>query len=379
MIAYSHIRYAMYFLSIAYSISVNWLILNLGLSVASRNFGTVLSKRLYIQILAAVLLLTVLSFLLFLPFQLFNSFWLEHMFHLSSESFSSWFLDGLKGLALRMVGGLFIALFFLFVKKFPKRWPILIASLNAFLIVAVMYIEPNIIEPIFNKFEPMPAGSLRTQIEVLLKRADLKDAPIFLVNKSKQTNKLNAYVTGIGNSARVVIWDNTVASMPEPQVLAVIGHELGHYKLNHLYIGLALALAANFAIVPFANPLANLTLRLAPKKWKLKDMSDPAVLPLINIILVLVSFFSAPFVNAVSRRMEHQADEYSLAVYGNRNALAEAFVTLSEHNLSEPNPPKLIEFWLFSHPSLESRIKFALQGTPHFPKQLVLPAESSPQ
>ena len=212
----------------------------------------------------------------------------------------------------------------------------------------------------FNKFTPLPPGPLKTRIEALAAKAGIPNAPVYVVDKSKQTHSTNAYVTGIGSSARIVLWDTTIQRMPEDQIVAVVAHEMGHYVLKHLYWGFALSVGGLLVGLPLAQKFVEAMLARYGPLWGVTSLSDYAATPALLLTVSLAGFFLAPLTNGVSRVIEHQADAYGLEVNGNGPAMARAFVSLSEQNLSDPDPPAFIKFWLFTHPPLRERIEFAL-------------------
>ena len=208
---------------------------------------------------------------------------------------------------------------------------------------------------------PLPPGPLRAQIEALAAKAGIPNAPIYVVDKSRQTHETNAYVTGIGSSARIVLWDTMLPPrMPQDQVMAIVGHEMGHYVLKHLYWGFLLTVLGLLLALPLAQLFAEWLLRRFGPRWHLGGLTDYAATPALLLTVSLFSFLTAPITNGVSREVEHQADTYGLKITGNGPAMARAFVSLSEQNLSDPNPPPFIKFWLFTHPPLQERINFVL-------------------
>ena len=223
-----------------------------------------------------------------------------------------------------------------------------------------IFLAPLVVDPLFNKFTPMPPSPLRTQIQALAAKAGIPDAPIYVVDKSKQTETTNAYVTGIGASARIVIWDTTLKRMPPDQVVAVVGHEMGHYVLKHLYLGFAEAVLGLLVALPLVQVLVQRLIARCGPRWRLRGLTDPAAVPAFLLVLGVLTFLAEPITSACSRQIEHAADAYGIAITQDRVAAARAFVSLSEQNLSDPDPPALIRFWLFSHPPLRERLEFAL-------------------
>jgi STE24 endopeptidase len=367
MIAYAHIRYAVHFAAIILNITVCWFLLEMGWAAVFRDIAMRMSKHLFAQVAVALLLVSISLFVFLLPLNLFAGFWLEHHFGLSKQTLLHWFGDRGKGLLVNfLVSFIVVFLFYFLVRQFPNLWPVILGAVNVPLIIVLVYIAPIVIDPVFNKFVPMADCPLRTDIQELLAKADVKNAPILVVDKSQQTKKLNAYVTGIGGSARVVLWDNLINRMPGDEILGVVAHELGHYKLHHILWGLGIALLINAMLIPINLLFAEKFIAFLPANWHIQGLSDLAFIPVLFLVATSASFLTEPLMNGLSRVMEHQADEYALALAPNRIALAEAFVRLSEENLSEPDPNPFIEFWLYSHPSLKKRIDYALHGTSPF-------------
>lgn len=367
MIAYSQIRYALIFVGFVYVVLVLWTLLQSGIIGKLAEFCRNLtrsqerSKPTFLAILCFYACLTVTLSLMMLPLSFYSGFSLEHAFGLSNESLTNWAIDFLKTKAVGIiVGSLAFWLAFFIINRAPKYWPFIAwAALSTFVGIAI-FAMPLVFDPMFNRFTPMPQGELRTQIEALAQKANIANAAIFIVDKSKQTKALNGYVTGLGSSARIVIWDTTINAMPADQVLAVVGHEIGHYVYHHVYWGLALASASIFICLGMVAMYHKALLSYLPRKWKIESLTELSMIPVISMVLTVVSFATDPIFNSIGREMERQADAYGVTLTQNGPAAARSFVTLSEKDLIDPNPPPLILFWFFSHPSIRERINSAL-------------------
>jgi STE24 endopeptidase len=223
-----------------------------------------------------------------------------------------------------------------------------------------IFVAPLIIDPMFNKFTPLPSGPLRVRIERLATQAGIPHAPIYVVDKSRQTRTTNAYVTGLGASARIVIWDTTLQQLPPDEVVGIVGHEMGHYVLKHIPWGFAETVAGLLVLLPLTGRIVGWALAKRGNQWRLRGMTDLAAVPVFLLTVSVLGFLADPITNGLSRRMEHQADAYGLAATRNGPALARAFVYFASHDLSDPYPPPLVKFWLFSHPPIGERINFVL-------------------
>jgi Zn-dependent protease with chaperone function len=232
-----------------------------------------------------------------------------------------------------------------------------------------VYADPLILEPLFNQFDPLSAThpELLDPIEKLLHRAGVTIPAdhLFEMKASAKTNSLNAYVSGFGPSRRVVLYDTIIRKEEGPPLLTTIGHELGHYVLEHIPKGLAFgaalllaALLLLFYLMPWATRLCGVS-----------SVADWSSLPVLLLLVLLLSFLGEPIGNAYSRRQEHQADVFSLEVTHGvipnpGQAAADAFQIEGETDLEEPDPNPLIVFWLYTHPPVAERLRFSLEYDP---------------
>lgn len=311
-----------------------------------------------------------LAFVGCLPYYYFYSHWLPTHYDLSQMSDLQWFIERCKRFLVNAtLGGIYWTLFFLLVAKFKRTWHLILFGLLAPLTAFFVFIWPVAVDPLFNEFSNLPRGELRTRIEGLAGQAGIPDAEILVADKSRQTKELNAYVTGIGPSARIVMWDTILAGMPENELITVVGHEIGHYVLLHVYKGYALSMLALLAGLLAAGRWAPVVLRKLPRAWGVTDITDLTIIPVVVLMTAPAVLISSPLESSVSRVFEHEADAYALTLVKKPVSMANAFMTLAQKDLIDPNPPGWIEFWFFSHPSLAKRIEFALHGTESGPKQ----------
>lgn len=361
MLAYAHLRYLLYFVREAVVWLTLLLVLHCGWSARWRDLSARLSSKWPLQVIIYLALLAVALFVLRLPFNIYSGYFVEHQFGLSAQPFGSWFEDLLKGRFVELVtDSIGFVLAFAVMRKFPQRWPLVLWGTLTPVIAFAIFAYPLVVDPLFNHYEQMTPSRLRADITALASRAGIADAPVYVVDKSKQTTKLNAAVTGLGSSARVVIWDTTLRRMSPDELLSVIAHELGHYALGHIFVGFLLSVAGLFAVLQVAYQLSDRFLALLPARWGVKGLTDPAAIAALMLAGSVGGFLLSPLDSAISREIEHQADAFGLRLTGNRAAMARAFVRLSEENLADPDPPAFIRFWLYDHPTLRERIDFAL-------------------
>ena len=358
---YARTGYRLYFVGTLYGWALLWGVLASGMSARLRKGAERTVKHPGARVAVYYGLLTAGLALARFPLAWYGGFWRERAYGLSAQSFGAWLGDWLKGEGVNFalcVPLIMLALWL--IKKSPRRWAWWLWAASVPIVAFGIFLAPLVIDPLFNKFTPLPPGPLRARIETLAQGAGIPHAPIYVVDKSRQTRTTNAYVTGLGASARIVIWDTTLQQLPPDEVVGIVGHEMGHYVLKHIPWGFAETVAGLLVLLPLTGRVVQWLVARHGKQWRLRGMTDLAAVPVFLLTLSTLGFLSDPIVNGLSRRMEHQADAYGLAATGNGPALARAFVYFASHDLSDPSPPPFVKFWLFSHPPIGERINFVL-------------------
>ena len=367
-VAYSRAGYTLYFLSYILGAIFLLLILRLGIAARFRDIAENASQIRWVQGLVFVPLLLLLVDVLDLPVRLY---WHQLSLHYdqSVQGWGSWFWDWTKEELIGIViGVVFVLVLFAVMRYSPRRWWLFFWPPAVLILLVIVVIMPLVIDPLFNKFEPLSNQhpDLVASIEKLTKRAGVPISPdrMFLELASQKTNAINAYVTGIGASKRVVIWDTLIQKTTNDETLFVVGHELGHYVLGHVVKGFLTGAAALLV----ALYLLFRGLHWALDRWghdlKISGAEDWASLAVLLLLLQVLLFFSSPAINWFSRMDEHAADVYGLEIThgvtpNSSEVAAHAFQVLGELDLSDPNPPRFIEFWLYSHPPVAERLVYA--------------------
>ncbi|MCB2198586.1 M48 family metallopeptidase [bacterium] len=333
------------------------LILFSGLSGWFERIGKRIGKKWYFGFVIYILLFTLADFILSFPLSYYSEFVRQHAYDLSNQSFGAWFGDSIKG----MLVGIVMALLFLWIplrliKKVPTRWW-LYFSLGAipFLILGLM-VAPIWIQPLFDDFGPMQDKELEAKILNVADRAGIEGGRVFEVNKSEDTNSINAYVTGFGGTKRIVLWDTIIEQMDDEEILFVMGHEMGHYVLGHMYtmilMGALLILIGMYAV----HRTAGWVLKKWGDRFGFHHLSDIAAIPLILLLFSLASFLLSPVVNGVSRYQETACDKFGLELTRDNHSAATAFIKLQQTNLANPRPGWLYKLWRASHPPIGERV-----------------------
>jgi STE24 endopeptidase len=367
-VAYSRAGYTLYFVSYFLGGLFLFLILRLGVAARFRDIAENVSEKRWMQGVVFVPLLFLTTDVLDLPVSLY---WhsLSLRYEQSIQGWGSWFWDWTKGELLGMLFGIFLVLIlFAVMRRSPRRWWLYFWFPAVLILLVLIVITPLVIDPLFNKFEPLSKEhpDLVASIEKLTKRAGVPIPPerMFLMLASQKTNAINAYVTGLGASKRVVIWDTLIQKTTNDEALFIVGHELGHYVLGHVRKGFFLGAAGLLLALYLLFRGLHWTLDHWGKDWSICGPEDWASLVVLLLLLQVLLFFSSPVISGFSRMQEHAADVYGLEVIhglipNSEEVAAHAFQVLGELDLSDPNPPAFITFWLYSHPPLGDRLVFA--------------------
>jgi Zn-dependent protease with chaperone function len=367
-IAYAHSRHQLYFLDFLFTTVALALLIQLAVAPRLRDWAERITSRTFLQAVAFAAPFFILLGLVSLP-GAGASHWLERYYGQSVQGWGSWFWDSIKGGLVALVLGIVLVwLFYGLVRRSPRRWWLYAWLGSLPILMFLIFVEPLVIEPLFFRFTPLPASNpqLAAALERVVQHSgqNIPETRMYLMNASSKLNALNAYVTGIGSSERVVVWDTTIAQMSTPEILFVFGHEMGHYVLHHIRNGI-LFTAGLLLVFLFAGFYA---LRWALGRfgaaWKIRGADDWASLPVLIFAILVFNFLFTPVDNAYSRRLEHQADQYGLEVVHGivpnaPRVAAESFQILGEIDLSEPAPSTAVKVWFYDHPPIDERILFA--------------------
>lgn len=306
-----------------------------------------------------VAIYSIIDFLIYLPTSYYASFILGHRFGISNQTLYRWLEISLKNLALNtLVLGLLIWFPYYIIRISPNRWWLYLGLLAIPVIVFIAFISPTYVDPIFNKYTPLEDEELMRDIKELLNKAGVGDAKIYQVDKSRDTKTMNAYMTGVFSSKRIVLWDTTINNLEKEEVLSISAHEIGHYVRGHIWKGIVLSGLGAILIMYLLYITSNWILMNSNGSFGFRKLYDMASLPLIILVLNFYMFFANPIMNFVSRQMEREADAYEIKLTKNREAAISAMIKLREGNLSIPRPSRIYKIWYYTHPPVEERIEF---------------------
>ncbi|HEY5940143.1 MAG TPA: M48 family metallopeptidase [Gemmatimonadales bacterium] len=342
------------------SLLIPALLLFTGLSARLRRLAQGASRRWILMVALYALLFTLVTALLTLPLSYYGEYVRQHAYGLSNQSLGKWWGEWLKGVAVSGLGlALVLWIPYLLLRRSPKRWW-LYAGLAAIPVATlVLVVTPIWVDPLFNDFGPMKDKALEARIVSQAQRAGIEGSRVYQVDKSVDTKTVNAYVTGLGNTKRIVLWDTILARLEPEQVLFVMAHEMGHFVLGHTLMfifGAAVLITVSLYVV---HRTAGSLIARFSRRFGFSDLSDVASFPLLLLLGSVVSLILVPALLALSRYQEHEADRFALELTRDNHAAATTFVRLQEENLSIPRPGTWYMLWRGSHPSLGERVDFA--------------------
>jgi len=291
------------------------------------------------------------------------------LYGFSIQSWAVWVGDQAKSFAIGWIvtGGIFLLLYWV-IRTFPHRWWLVFWVTLGPLIIFGTFITPLVIDPLFNKFEPLektqPELVKRLQQVVAKGNVDIPADRMFLMKASAKTTTLNAYVTGFGSSKRLVLWDTSLAKFTPDELLVVFGHESGHYVLGHIASGTIVGFLGLFVVLFAGFHAVRWVLHRFGKAWKIPSQEDWGALAVLSLAVAIFSAVCQPITQSYIRTHEHAADVYGQEVVHGlvanpQDAAKGAFDILGEAVLEDPNPNPIIEVWQYSHPATGRRAAFA--------------------
>jgi STE24 endopeptidase len=334
---------------------VTWLIVKSG--VLDKLSGKIGERRRNLRAFVVSLVFFLISALLSLPWDLYANYFREKAYGRTSQLLGDFLMQG--GIALlitAVVGGLFMTGIYWLIRRTGKRWWLWSGGLTAVVLAVFLLLSPILIEPLFNKYEPVPPGQVRDAVVKMAGRAGVPPERVFMFNGSRQSNNFTANAGGVGSTARVAISDVALNHASLDEVRAVTGHEIGHYVLKHTWYGILAYSVAAILFFWLADRTFPYFARLFGSSVKI---GDPRGIAVLLFIVGLLQFLAMPFLNSFGRMVETRADQYSLRTENRPDALSTALVKTAEYRY--PRPSGLEEIVFYDHPSVERRVRMAME------------------
>jgi STE24 endopeptidase len=351
-----------------------------GLLAVYDGFILSLTGSFLLQGISFFLILSMIQTTLEMPFSLYGTFVVEARHGFNTTTPRLWLTDLVKS---QLIGAVILSLVlgvvFALIQWSPAHWWLWVWGFMALFTLFMMFISPYIIEPLFNKFEPVTEDGLEDEIRSMMTKAGLKVGSVMQIDASRRSGHSNAYFTGIGKVKRIVLYDTLIKQMSHREIVAVLAHEIGHWRLGHIWKRLVLA-----EIIAFFSAWGAYTAlgwEGLPGLLGFTALSLPAKMVLLGFIASLLLFPLSPLSAWLSRRQEYEADGFATNITGDPDALATALVKLSAENLSNLHPHPLYASFYYSHPPVVERVralrgKGMLPGCGSVPRELAYARES---
>jgi STE24 endopeptidase len=339
---------------------VDFAILQSRLSARFRDWAERVTSKKWLQPALYAFPYVIAGFLFTLPWTIYTGFFREQQYGLMSQDFGGWFGEQMIGLVISLViFPLLIMAIFAVIRRAPKTWWIWGTGVISIFLFIGLLLGPVFIAPLFNDYSEMAEGPMRDRIVAMAAEYDIPADNIYVFDQSKQHKRISANVSGIGPTIRVSLNDNLLERTDPAEVAAVMGHEMGHYVLGHTWrtvLILSLIVAVGlFVVARFAPRL----IERHGAKWGIGSISDPAVIPLLSLILTVYFFAATPAINSLIRINESDADRFGLDTAREPDGFAKVAMRLSEYRKIEPGPVE--EMLFFDHPSGATRVRMSMQ------------------
>jgi STE24 endopeptidase len=343
-----------------YGAVVMLLLLEMGFSARMRGLAARLTRFRWLQSFFYWMEFVIATAALTFPLTVYEDFFREHKYGLSNQNFPSWFRDQLVGLLVAvLLGGIAFVILAAIVRRVPRTWHLWGTAVAILFLMIGMLIAPVYIAPLFNTYKPLQNAATKHQILSLAHANGIPVTDVYEVNASRQSKRVSANVSGILGTERITLNDNLLNRCSPQAILVVMGHEMGHYVLHHIYNGVIFAsivVAVMFALLRWGTVWA---LSRWGTRWQVHGIADVAVLPLVVLIFSILSFLFTPIGNTFTRTQEYEADIFGLNASRQPDSEAEADLLLGEYRKLDPTP--LEEFVFFDHPSGRTRIYAAMR------------------
>jgi STE24 endopeptidase len=342
------------------AVTIAWLLLSSRISRRLRDRVESWTSRRWLQTLLYAIAYILITALLTFPMTVYEGFFREHQYGLSNQTFGAWLREAFIGLGVGLVmGGFGLVLLYAVLRKTPNSWWIWGSLVCVTLLLVLSLIFPVFIAPLFNTYTPLQDAALREKILTLARANGIPAHDVYQVDASRQTKRVSANVSGFAGTLRISLNDNLLRRCSPAEIQAVMGHEMGHYVLNHIYKGLVFSGVLLFAGFAFARWAFQRSVDRWGTAWGVRGVGDVAGLPLLAALLTIYSFATFPIQNTLTRTQEAEADLFGLNATRQPDGAAQVALKLGEYRKLAPGP--LEEWVFFDHPSGRNRIFMAMR------------------
>ena len=342
-----------------YGLGVAWLLLGTGLSARMRDRAEQLTRFRPVQTFIYAAQYILLTTLLLLPLTVYQGFFREHKYGLATQTFGPWIGEQLKGLLIGLLmGGILLTVLYGVFRRAPRTWWVWGSVVGVVFIIFGATIAPVFIAPVFNDYKPLEEGPIRNSILSMARANGIPADDVYWFDASRQTTRISANVSGFFGTTRISLNDNLLNRASPEEIQSTMGHELGHYALNHgpklvIYFGLLLVGGFLFVYLSF-----DYVLRRWGAGWQVRGIGDVAGLPLLAALISVYFFVATPVGNTIVRVTEAEADIFGLNAARRPDGFANIALKLGEYRKMEPGHVE--EIFFFDHPSGRARINMAM-------------------
>jgi len=343
-----------------YGAVVCWILLRFRWSAAMRNRAEKMTRLKPLQTFLYFLQYIIVTSLLGFPIAVYEGYFREHQYGLATQTFGPWMNDQFKELLISIVlGGILAMLLFGIARRLPRTWHIWGAVVTLLFLIFVVMIAPVYLVPVFNKVTRLDDPKVTTPILAMARANGISVHDVYQMDASRQTTRMSANVSGFGNTMRITLNDNLLRRGSLEEIQAVMGHEMGHYVLNHIYKSMLFFLVVIVSGFAFLRWSLEWSLARWGERWQIRGIGDTAVLPLVVLLTSIFFFVLTPIMNTETRSAEREADMYGINASRQPDGFAQAAIHLGEYRKMSPGP---VEEWIFfDHPSGRNRINAAMR------------------
>jgi len=358
--AYFEGGYWMILWDFLYGVAIALLLLNLRWSARMRDLSERVTRFKPVHTFVYWLQYLVLTSILVFPLTVYEDYFREHKYGLATQTFGPWMGDQMKELGVNLVlGGLLAMLLFGVVRRLPRTWWIWGAVVTILFLIFTVLISPVYIVPIFNKVTRLNDPKIVDPILSMARANGIPAKDVYEIDASRQTTRMSANVSGFANTMRITLNDNLLRRASPEEIQAVMGHEMGHYVMNHIYKSIMFLSIVTVLAFVYLRWSLDWALRRWGEKWQIRGVGDTAVLPLVVLLVAIFGFVITPFMNTSTRTQEYEADMYGLNTSRQPDGFAQAAIHLGEYR--KMNPGTVEEWIFFDHPSGRNRIYAAMR------------------
>lgn len=357
-------------------LGIAWLLLGTGLSAGIRDRVERWTSFRWLQTLIYAVAYILITASLTFPMTLYQGFFREHEYQLSNQTFGAWLKDALMGLTVGVIlGGLGLVVLYEVLRRAPRTWWIWGTVVSILFLLFLSLIFPVFIAPLFNTYTPLKDSALRDEILSLARANGIPAQDVFQVDASRQSKRVSANVSGLAGTLRISLNDNLLNRCSPEEIQEVMGHEMGHYALNHAYEGILFGGVATLLGFAFVRWAFQRVVTGFGSGWGIRGVADIAGLPLLLALLSIFNFVLTPLDNTVTRTNEAEADLFALNASRQPDGAAEVALKLGEYRKLSPSP---LEEWIFfDHPSGRNRILMAMRWKAEHLRELPPPPPPS--